>query len=268
LKVKEYTIYFDKEWQLGVNNRITLSSINLQPFGSLTFNTPSGAKLSEIYTTSATFFGRIAFQEKFIEDGFRRVSLGTTKPIFSYRYQVSIEDFLGSDYTFHKAQIDVTDRFYFGGVGTMEMQATIGKIWGTLPYPLLYIHIGNDSYYFDEYAFNLMNPFEFISSEYAELKLTHHFNGLFLNKFPLIKKLQWRTLIFGRGAIGRLSEDHEELVGLPENSGSLKEPYVEVGAGVENIFKLIRIDVLWRLTNLDNPGINHFGVNASLTFSF
>jgi hypothetical protein len=37
----------------------------------------------------------------------------------------------------------------------------------TLPYPLLILHSGNETFYYDDLAFNTMNFFEFISDRYA-----------------------------------------------------------------------------------------------------
>ena len=41
------------------------------------------------------------------------------------------------------------------------------------------------------------------------------------------------------------------------------KPYVELGYGIENIFKFFRVDFFHRMTYLDNPGAKPFGVKIS-----
>ncbi len=47
-----------------------------------------------------------------------------------------------------------------------------------------------------------------------------------------------------------------------------KIPYIEVGAGIENIFRLLRIDAVWRLNYQHNPNIVKFGIKGSIQFKF
>lgn len=46
------------------------------------------------------------------------------------------------------------------------------------------------------------------------------------------------------------------------------KPYVEVSAGLANIFKLVRGDLVKRLTYLENPNISQWGIRARLKFDF
>ena len=46
-----------------------------------------------------------------------------------------------------------------------------------------------------------------------------------------------------------------------------KTPYGEATIGIENIFKLVRIDVVYRLSHLD-PNVSPFGIRARMTFNF
>ena len=46
-----------------------------------------------------------------------------------------------------------------------------------------------------------------------------------------------------------------------------KTPYAEATMGVENIFKILRIEAVWRLTHID-PGTTPFGIRASINFNF
>jgi hypothetical protein len=148
------------------------------------------------------------------------------------------------------------------------MQLMLVKYFGTLPFALLEIHPGNETYSFDRFAFNKMNYYEFISDAYISLYFSHHFDGFFLNRIPLMRELEWREVVYFRGLVGELSEKNKKYSRFPLNSGWLNEPYYEVGVGVENIFKVLRLDAGWRLSYLDNPDISRFGLMATLYLSF
>ncbi len=49
-----------------------------------------------------------------------------------------------------------------------------------------------------------------------------------------------------------ISEENKSYNQLPSISHTLEKPYMEAGVGIENIFKIIRIDGIWRLSQLDN----------------
>lgn len=265
---ERYALYYEKEWAKGSNNRITLSYQDIKPVAPLFFEKPDGSFLNSIKISSITLSGRIAYKEKILEDDYRRVSLKTKYPIFTYSYEFGAKGILGSQYAFHRAKIKMVDKWYIGNTGHIQVIAEAGKTWGTVPYPLLTTHIGNNSYYFDAEAFNLMKLFEFVSDEYVQALLTYHLEGFFLNKLPLFRKLQWRELAFARGVAGRLSNTHAQEVRLPYGMTALKEPYLEAGFGVENIFKVLRVDALWRFTNLKGSTAPIFGVTAVLKVYF
>ena len=131
-----------------------------------------------------------------------------------------------------------------------------GKIWGNVPYPLMKIHEGNESYAFDLYAFNLMDYQEFVSDTYASLFLEHHFQGFFLNKIPLFRRLKWREIVGMRTLIGSYDPaKHTDLV-FPAGMKGLKSmPYTEFSAGIENILKILRVDAVWRYNYNDTQKV-------------
>ena len=67
---------------------------------------------------------------------------------------------------------------------------------------------------------------------YGIVHLEHHFNGLFTNKIPLFKKLAW-YMVAGTNTFY-----------VNEHSN-----YVEVFAGLENILKIFRVDVVAAFEN-------------------
>ena len=69
---------------------------------------------------------------------------------------------------------------------------------------------------------------------------------------------------------GALADTKAPLL-FPIGMSSVSKPYFEAGVGVENIFRLVRVDFIWRLTHRD-PVAGHkpenFAVNASLHLTF
>jgi hypothetical protein len=181
---------------------------------------------------------RFAYKETYLVDKFNRTNLGTRYPIFNIWLSYGIPDFWESDFEYFKLTTSLTQWFNIRNLGWSRYAIDAGKIFGTLPFALLEIHPGNETYSFDRFAFNKMNYYEFISDAYISLYFSHHFDGFFLNRIPLMRELEWREVVYFRGLVGELSEKNKKYSRFPLNSGWLNEPYYEVGVGVENIFKV------------------------------
>lgn len=262
----EYEWYSGFSTTLGFNNRI-IKSFNNTDF---IVNDYNGGKinLKSITSSEISINSRFAYKEKFLMGEFERTSLGTIYPIFELNYSYSLKDFLGSDFEYNKLQIGIKQWFNVGSYGWSKYMIEAGQIFGTLPYPLLKMHEGNETYYTDEYAFNTMNYYEFISDKYLSVFYTHHFDGLFLNRIPLMRKLKWREVAFAKGLIGDLNIKNQNYSAFPFGLAGLKKPYFEAGFGIENIFRILRIDAVWRLSYLDHPNINKFSLMGTIQFYF
>ena len=93
---------------------------------------------------------------------------------------------------------------------------------------------------------------EFISDQYVEGFIENHWDGFFFNKVPLIKKLNLRLVSSARIAYGDLSSRHQSEMIYPAFIRDFdKTPYIESAVGIENIFKFIRVDLVWRMTHND-----------------
>ena len=100
-------------------------------------------------------------------------------------------------------------------------------------------------------------------------------NGNLLNRLPLVKKLKWREVFCFRGLWGHLTDKNNPMNGgdglylFPDGSYTLgKAPYMEASIGIENIFKFLRLDYVWRLNYRDHPGIQTKGVRFMMRMSF
>ena len=270
-------IKYFHEWVEGFSNTISLSSYNMEALGDvLKFSRTNGsvtASVNSFYNSEITLGMRFAQDEKFVSGEFNRISLGSQKPIYQIQASFGFKDVLLSNYDYQKLKFTVGDRVLLGYFGTFRYHLEIGKLWGTVPYPLLFVHNGNETWGYTRTDFNAMNIGEFMSDEYASLSVAHYFGGLFLNRIPLLRKLKWRELATAKIIYGRLNDRHAEVLDLPDFTSSLSDkPYAEVSLGIENIFKILRVDALWRLTYLDNNSedinVLRFGIRAKLQFEF
>jgi hypothetical protein len=216
---------------------------------------------------------RFAYLEKFLESYFYRSSLGSQYPIAELRLSRGISGILNSSYNYSKAYLSVSDYLKIAPFGSLYYNFFGGKIFGTLPYMLLEVHPGNEIYYYNKYAFNLMNRYEYISDKYAGFNIEHNIgNGLF-KYIPITRKLKFRQFWSAKGLIGSMSKENYALnVNNPYNSFQTLngKTYIEVGTGVDNILKVFRIDFVWRLTPRPLPPeqIKRFGIFGSFRLAF
>jgi hypothetical protein len=268
----EYTFYYEHEWFNGFSNQINLIHKEVIPVGEskIELYDVNGDVVEEnnVTISEIRLDSRLAYNEKFIIGDFERTSIGTRYPIINVQYGYGIPGLLGGEYEYHRLKVSIRQWFNIFNLGWSRYIVETGKIWGKLPYPFLELHPGNETFFFDEFAFNLMNYGEFVSDEFVSFYYTHHFDGLFLNHIPLFRKLKWREVGYVRGAIGTLSSENKNFNKLPDNTSTLEKPYYEAGIGIENILKVIRIDGIWRLSHQDNENINNFAFFFSLYFTF
>ncbi|MGV3632108.1 MAG: DUF5686 family protein [Bacteroidota bacterium] len=224
--------------------------------------------ISRVQTAEITARIRWTKDEEFISGAFDRTSLRSKYPIFSVQGIFGIKGVFGSDYSYQKIEFQMTHNRNVGVWGYLKYGVNAGYIFGTAAYPFLKVHEGNQSYWLLTSAFNKLNFFEFISDKYIGGNVEHHWEGLFFDRLPLIKKLKWRLVTSGRIVYGSISERHSREMIIPsftKKFGAI--PYAETAVGVENIFKFFRVDLVWRMTHLD-PGVNPLGVRARWSFTF
>jgi hypothetical protein len=273
--------YFDNGIAIGaeVNHNIFTPFFNVyythNDFKPYIVTTPG---VNNDYTVNeVTFSLRYSHKEKFITEHYRRGSLGSNYPIVTLSYSKGMKinnGILKSDFDFSKWNLNIQHDFTDGRIGQLSYTIDAGLTNGVLPIILLNVQKGNDTYYYNKYAFNNMNRFEFATDKYASVTVQQSFGSFPFNYFPLIKKLKWRSLATFRGVMGTMSEANKIANGYYDTSINYhftipdKKPYMEVGLGIDNIFHLIRVDAVWRLNYLNNPDISKFGIKGSMELKF
>jgi len=257
---KDIIIYSSFEWKeftpLGIANYIKLNDFNVLD------------TIKSIRTSEFTLRFRWAKDEEFIGGSFDRSSLRSRYPIISIQGIFGVKDLFGSDYNYQKLEFQLEHHRLIGALGRIRYGFSAGYVFGTAAYPFLKVHEGNQSYWLMTSTFNKLNFFEFISDKYVGAFIENHWEGLLFDRIPLINKLKWRLVTLARITYGSISDRHSQEMLLPtftKQFGNL--PYVELAVGIENIFKVARVDLVWRVTHLD-PGMSPIGVRARFALNF
>ena len=169
---------------------------------------------------------------------------------------------LGSDFAYQRIALTMRHSLRVGILGRTYYTLGAGIIPATVPYPLLYTPLGNESSFYVDNAYNLMNYFEFIYDRWATVQFEHNFGGLLFNRLPVLRQLKWHELVTAKVLMGSVSAANLATIpatdaqGRPvEGFSSLRQtPYIEVGYGIDNIFKVRRGDAIHRLTYRYNIG--------------
>ena len=120
-----------------------------------------------------------------------------------------------------------------------------------------------------------MNYGEFVSDQYATMQYSHHFEGFLFNRIPLLRKAKLRLVGTANVIYGGLSQANKDINSewTPDGQETLplgyfdSRPYIEVGYGIENSFRFLRVDFVHRMSYLENPDIRKFAVMFSFQFN-
>jgi hypothetical protein len=176
--------------------------------------------------------------QRYIQFPKRKVPIGSDYPTFSIGYSKGINGVFGSDVDFDKWNFDIQDDKNFKLLGLLKYKLSMG---GFLNNKVVFLQ---DLKHFNSNAVrassNYVNGFQLMNSYinsntaklYYETHLEHHFNGLLTNKIPYFKKLNW-NLVGGCNTYFINNNDR----------------YEEVFVGLENIFKIFRLDFVTAFQN-------------------
>jgi hypothetical protein len=265
--------FYEREWVKGLNTRLVFDhKINYSVPTGINFTTTfaeNDTAIIDKFTTSEFTFNLVWGKDlKFYNNNFGRFPIISHKPVLYFDYTAGVKGLFKSDYNYHEFLIGIRQRL-LSPIGftvyTAEASIVAGK--GT-PYTLLTFHDGNESYLYDQYSFNIMNESEFVSDKFISFSAVHHFDGLVLDKIPGINKLQLRGLFSFRGVYGFLDKKNEQVLNLPERTNALNGMYMEAGFGLENILKVLRVDVLFRITQRDKPDVNKWAIKFTIAPNF
>jgi hypothetical protein len=254
-----------------------------QAAGNIVYQKFDGAGIStiqDITTTELSAELRWAPREQFYQGKTYRIPIYNKYPIFRLRYISGIKGLVNGDYNYQQVTGNIFKRFYFSQFGYADVVTEGGYTFGQLPYPLLTIHRANQTYAYQLNSFNMMNFMEFVSDHYVSVSTDYYFNGFIFNKLPLIKKLKLREVAGFKMVYGGIRRENdpayskEAFVFPTDETGKTttfslsSKPYMEANVGIGNIFKILRVDLVKRLSYLENPDVPNWGIRARARFEF
>jgi len=206
----------------------------------------------------------------------RSVSNEGRHPILYGSYTKGLKGVSNHDFDYDKLQLFYKHRILMGGFGKLKYVMEVGKTFGDVPLTLLDVVPGNQTLTTAPRTFDLLDYYEFVTDEYASLHIEHNFNGRIFSRLPLLRKLNLREIVGARAIVGSLSANNRNMstfFSVPDVDGNLHigaptKPYYEYHIGVDNIFKLLRIDFVFRGNYLDMPGATKFGIKGGVGFYF
>ena len=257
---RKVNLNYDHEWRSGLDSKLkifhsTQYSPVYYPF------TKNGTPLDRISQAEIALDTRWSWKEKYVEDGFQRLYLSSNQPIIHFTVATGESTVDDKQQWYARFHTTLKHHFYVG-LGEVQYAVEGGMIFGSLPYTMLEIPRGNKTYGLYTYDFNLMDYLEFANDKYINVYADYHLNGFFFNRLPLLKRLGLREVVGFKGIIGDLDDRHSKVLDYPRDLRPLSTGYLEVNAGVENIFRFFRLDAIWRITPKSVTGAPSFGIRA------
>lgn len=219
---------------------------------------------------------RYAPGEKFVQGKTVRLPINLDTPVFELSHTYAPKGLLGSMFTINRTEFKFSKRFWLSAFGYVDAIVKAGHSWSPSPYMDLCLPDANLSYTIQPESYALMNPLEFINDSYASLDFTYWMNGMIFNRIPLIKKLKLREVMTFKCLWGHLSDRNnpaynKDLFVFPANvytTAMTSEPYMEISAGIDNIFRVLRLDSVWRLSYRNTPEAPDWGLRISFHLAF
>ena len=268
--VRAFDVLYEHEFNPSVNASLEWTSARVWGSDQVPFIRPDGSVQESFSAHTLHAKVRFSKDERVSRNTFKKTYLFTKYPIFTIDVMGGIKGITKDDISYIRATANLNWKIPSHAIGFGLFNLEGGAIWGSIPYPLLKIHEGNRSYFMDRSAFSLMEYYEFVSDRWLSGFYEHNFNGFFLGKIPLVKELDLREVVTARFAWGTLSKANRENAPflLPPGAGTLETPYVELGVGIANILRVLRVDFFWRVTHRLPEAKRNFTVNIGFDVDF
>ncbi len=274
--IRKAETWYEREFTSGFSMKLWTKSWNEAAAGALQFQKEVDGQTIDVGDYDATELGfimRFAFNEKFYQGRDSRMIIRRDGPVFSLKQSFGVHGVFG-DYSYAFTELSVQKRFWLSGYGKLNLIFKAGKLWGEVPYPMLILPNANQTYTIQPESYSMMNTLEFMNDQYTSLDLAYHLDGWLFNRVDFIRKFKLREVMSFKALMGSLRNENNpsynhDLFLFPEDSYIMdRQPYMELSLGIENIFRVLRVDYVRRLTYLDHADIDKNGVRVTINLSF
>lgn len=234
-----------------------------------------GTPIAHFNENSLSVTLRYAPGEKFYQSRSNRYPVNLDAPIFALTHVFAPACW--SKFPINKTELSMQKRFWFSAFGYLDAMVAGAHVWSRSAYLDLIIPNANLSYTIQPESFALLNPMEFINDSQVSWFVTYSPNGFLFNLIPGLKKAKLREAFSFNGFYGRLSDRNlpslnPTLLSYPPDatiSRMDRGAYMEASVGIDNIFRCLRVDYVWRLSYRHPPyQIDRSGVRIAFHMSF
>ncbi len=204
---------------------------------------------------------RFAPGEKFYQANSYRVPITLDPPVITLKHSIAPKNWFGSAFMVNTTELSLQKRFWFSAFGFTDVYLKGGHVWSKSPFMNLLTPNVNLSYTIQPESFACLNPLEFLFDSYCSWDVTYWANGALFNLIPYFKQLRLREVASFKGVWGRWSTknlpwENPDLLQIPADVNTNRmtgAPYMEASVGLDNIFRCLRVDYVWRLNYLNVP---------------
>ncbi len=225
--------------------------------------------LKKINVNEVGFSIRYAHNERTTIFNYDKIRISSPFPTFSFHYAYGFEGTKNTYFEYHKLVANVTQELNLPIKGSLFYSISGGQMLGVVPAILLFAPSGNAYYVSNKYTFNNMLPYEFAADRYASIMMRYNMGGIIFDKIPLLNKLNLRERIIFNNYWGTINQKNRAFnnINTIKTTGSI--PYSEVGCGVGNIFNVLSIDAIWRVSQFNSSqSLTRFGIYTTISIVF
>ena len=257
---------------------------NVRPIKNILFSTLSSFPhtINKSLTISEITLGVSYYPgQTYLNSKQERWSMNYDTPVISIQHIMGFKGFCGGEYNYHHTEVEFGKRFWLPiNLGNINTNIRLGAQWSQVPFPLLLMPATNVTYIIEPNTFDLINDMEFLNDRYISLQLGWDLNGKLFNMIPLLKKTKCREYIGLKCLWGGLTDKNnpyaksnqasDVLFAFPEGCYVMdwNKPYWEMSFGIHNIFNLLNIQYIKRLSYNELPSTKSNVLKFTLEFKF
>ncbi len=263
-RFNEVSSMISHDWNTNFESRIYFRNENIYSNHWFEF-ADQGATYSRLNHQKISLVNRLSFDAKNYEDHMNRIYMRNWLPVFYMNLDAGRYNFDEKQGNYGRFTFTATQRLLFP-IGQMDYFVEGSTTLGATPWPLKYQPSTAKFDIFGRYRFSLLNPFEYIADHYVYVNIEWILNGLILNRIPYVDYLKLREIITLKFLYGGINTT--QLMELPGEYRMTGKPYAELSAGVTNVFKILTLQGIWRLTQSQLEGVSPSRFSVALRISF
>ncbi len=285
-----FNIQLRKEWDEGAGHLFYQPLVN----GAVDVNGNWGPSwdngvVDRITFAEAMFSVNYQPGATYINSKQRRLPTNYDSPVMGLSHTTGLWGANGDTHAYNFTEATIYKRFRLNSWGRINCMLKGGIQWNQVPFPFLCLPAANLSYIMEDYTFNLIDNMEFPNDRYVSMMLSWDLNGKIFNRIPLLKRLKWREYIGCNMLWGMLTDKNNPF--LEQNWGSdrlfffpgsynadgtfsylahvmdRRRPYVELIAGIHNIFKIFHVEYVHRI-NYVYADTQRWGIRVMFRVTF